>query len=154
MHMFAALGANIQMPPWPPPFMIMGRQGCNTVLKMTLSRGRLKCKKGGMMRTSLAWIQPHPHEAILRHIWIMVNLFLYSSTNYLENPLLPNDWIIVRNHVDDEEEVWDTKDVLEISRDVHNKVEIQTFLVQGINDFCAHTIVATCKTFLYCLFSE
>jgi hypothetical protein len=56
----------------------------------------------------------------------MVNLFLCSSTNYLENQLLPNDLIIVMNHGDNDEEAQDTKDVLESPRDVHNKVEIQT----------------------------
>jgi hypothetical protein len=44
--MFATPGAYIRMAPWPPPFTIMGRQGCDVILKMTLSRGRLKCKKG------------------------------------------------------------------------------------------------------------
>jgi hypothetical protein len=39
MHMFAASGVYIQMSPWPPPFMMMGRQGCGASLKMTLSRG-------------------------------------------------------------------------------------------------------------------
>jgi hypothetical protein len=39
--------------------------------------------------------------------------------------LLPNDLIIVSNH-GDEEDIWDTNDVLESTRDVHNKVEIQT----------------------------
>jgi hypothetical protein len=66
-----------------------------------------------MMRTSLAWIQPHPHGAILRHILNIVNLFLYCSTNYFENRLLPNDLIIVMNYGDDEEDVRDTKDVVE-----------------------------------------
>jgi hypothetical protein len=39
MHMFATLVAYIRMPPWPPPFMIMGRQGGDVALKITLSRG-------------------------------------------------------------------------------------------------------------------
>jgi hypothetical protein len=60
-----------------------------------------------MMRTSLVWIQPHPHGVILRHILNTVNSLLCSSTNYLENHLLPNDLIIVRNHGDDEEDVRD-----------------------------------------------
>jgi hypothetical protein len=77
------------------------------------------------MRTSLTWIQPHHHGAILRHILNTINLFLCSSVNYLKNQLLPNDLIIVWNNRDDED-IWDTKDVLESPRDVHNKVEIQT----------------------------
>jgi hypothetical protein len=40
--------------------------------------------------------------------------------------LLHNDLIIVRKHGDDEEDVRDTKEVLESPKDVHNKVEIQT----------------------------
>jgi hypothetical protein len=48
--MFAAPGA--YMSSWPPPFTIMGGQGCDAGLKMTLSRGQLKYKKGRMMRTS------------------------------------------------------------------------------------------------------
>jgi hypothetical protein len=79
-----------------------------------------------LMRTSLAWIQPHPHGAILRHILNTINSFLCSSTNYLKNRLLPNDLIIVRNHGDDKEDVRDTIDVLESPRDMHKKVEIQT----------------------------
>jgi hypothetical protein len=55
----------------------------------------------------------------------MVNLFLCSITIYIENRLLPNHLIIVRNH-GDEEDVRDTKDELESPRYVHNKVEIQT----------------------------
>jgi hypothetical protein len=78
-----------------------------------------------MMRLSLAWIQLHPHGAILRYILNMVNSFLYSSTNYLENLLLTNDLIIVRNHGNDDEDIQDTKDVLESPRDGHTKVEIQ-----------------------------
>jgi hypothetical protein len=78
------------------------------------------------MRTFLAWIQPHSHRAILRQILNSVNLFLCSYTNYLENQLLHNDLIIVRKHGDDEEDVRDTKEVLESPKDVHNKVEIQT----------------------------
>jgi hypothetical protein len=70
------------------------------------------------MRTSLAWIQP-------RYIVNTVNSFLCTSANYLENRLLPNDLIIVRNHGDDEDDVRDTKEVLESPRDMHNKVEIQ-----------------------------
>jgi hypothetical protein len=63
-----------------------------------------------VMRTSLTWIQPHPHGAILRHIANTIISFLCSSVNYLENRLLPNDLIIVKNHGDGEEDVWDTKD--------------------------------------------
>jgi hypothetical protein len=84
--------------------MMMGRQGCGAALKMTLSRGRLKCKKRRMMRTSITWIQPHSYGAIVRHISNTVILFLCSSINYLENQLLPNDLIIVGNHGDDEED--------------------------------------------------
>jgi hypothetical protein len=103
----------------------MGRQGCDAILKMILSQRRLKCKKGRMMRISLAWIRPHTHEAIIRHILNTVNSFLCSSTNYLENQLLPNNLIIARNHGDDEEDVRGTKNVMKSPRDVHNKVEIQ-----------------------------
>jgi hypothetical protein len=71
-----------------------------------------------MMRISLAWIQS-------RHIVNTVNSFLCLSTNYLEKRSLPNDLIIVRNHEDDEEDVRDTKDVLESPRDTQNMVEIQ-----------------------------
>jgi hypothetical protein len=104
IHMFAASGVYIQMPPWPPPFTMMGRQRCVVALKITLSRGRLKCKKGRMMRTCLSWIQPHPYGAILRYLLNTVNSFLCSSTNYFENRLLHNDLNIVRNHGDDEED--------------------------------------------------
>jgi hypothetical protein len=106
--------------------MMMGRQGCGAALKMTLSRGRLKCKKRRMMRTSIAWIQPHPHEAILRHISNMAITFLCSFINYLENRLLPNNLIIVRNHGDDEEDERDIKRALERQGDAHIKVEIQS----------------------------
>jgi hypothetical protein len=54
MHMFAASGVYIQMSPRPPPFMMVGIQGYAAALKITLSRGRLKCKKGRMMRTCLS----------------------------------------------------------------------------------------------------
>jgi hypothetical protein len=57
------------------------------------------------MRKFLAWIQPHPRIAIIRHILNTVNSFLCYSTNYLENRLLPDDLIIVRNHENDEEDV-------------------------------------------------
>jgi hypothetical protein len=56
------------------------------------------------MRAYVAWRQPHPHGAILRHISNTVISLLCSSVNYLENRLLPNDLIIVRNDGDDEEE--------------------------------------------------
>jgi hypothetical protein len=75
------------------------------------------------MWTSLVWIQPHPHRVILRYSIDTVNSFLCSCNNYLENRVLPNDLIVVRNH-GDEEDVCDTKDVLENQGDVHTKVEI------------------------------
>jgi hypothetical protein len=56
----------------------------------------------------------------------MVNSFLYSSTKYFENRLLPNDLIIVRKHEDDEEDEWDIKRALERQGDVHIKVDIQS----------------------------
>jgi hypothetical protein len=37
MHMFVAPGTYIRMASWPPSFTMMGRQGCDIVLKMTLS---------------------------------------------------------------------------------------------------------------------
>jgi hypothetical protein len=40
--------------------------------------------------------------------------------------LLPNNLILVINHGDDEEDVPDTKDMLESPRDMHTKVEIQS----------------------------
>jgi hypothetical protein len=55
----------------------------------------------------------------------MVNLFLCSFISYLENRLLPNDLIIVRNHGDDEKDVWYIKGVLKSPREVHNKLENQ-----------------------------
>jgi hypothetical protein len=54
--------------------------------------------------TCLSWI--------LWHLLNIVNSFLYSSTNYFENLLLPNDLIIVRNHGDDEDDEWDIKRAL------------------------------------------
>jgi hypothetical protein len=54
------------------------------------------------MWTFVAWIQLHPHGAILRHISNTLISFLCSSVNYFENRLLPNYLIIVRNHGDDE----------------------------------------------------
>jgi hypothetical protein len=89
--------------------MMMGRQVCGAALKMTLSLGWLKCKKGRMMRISLAWIQPYPHGAILRYILNTVNSFLCSFTNYFKNWLLHNVLIVVRNYGDDEEEEWDKR---------------------------------------------
>jgi hypothetical protein len=56
----------------------------------------------------------------------MVNSFLYSSTNYFKNRLLPNDLIIVRKHGDHEEDKWDIKRALERQGDAHIKVEIQS----------------------------
>jgi phosphoribosylanthranilate isomerase len=125
--MFAASGVYIKMPIWPPPFMMMGRQDCGAALKMTLSQGRPKCKKR-RRRTSVAWIQPQSHRAILRHNSNMVISFLSSSINYLDNLLLPNDLIIVQNHGDDEEDTKDIKRVLERQGDVNIKVEIQSNL--------------------------
>jgi hypothetical protein len=55
----------------------------------------------------------------------MVNSFLCSSTNYFENWLLPNDLIIVRNHVNGKEDEWDIKWVQERQGDAYIKVEIQ-----------------------------
>jgi hypothetical protein len=37
IHMFAVSGVYIQMSPWPPPFTMIGRQGCAAALKITLS---------------------------------------------------------------------------------------------------------------------
>jgi hypothetical protein len=77
------------------------------------------------MRTFLSWIQPHLYGAILRHLLNTVNSFLYSSTNYFDNRLPPNDLIIVRNDGDDDEDERDIKRVLERQEDVHINVEIQ-----------------------------
>jgi hypothetical protein len=71
---------------------------------MVISSGPHGAKRAAVMRTSIAWIQAHPHGAILKHISNMVISFLCSSINYLENRLLPNDLIIVSNHGDDEED--------------------------------------------------
>jgi hypothetical protein len=76
------------------------------------------------MRICLSWIQLHPHGTILRHLLKMVNSFLYFSTNYFENRLLPNDLIIVRNYRDDEEDEQNIMRVLERQGDVHIMVEI------------------------------
>jgi hypothetical protein len=95
-------------------------------LKISLSRGPLKCKKGRVVMTCLSWIQPHPHGAILRHLLNMVNTFLCSSTKFFENRLLPNDLIIVRNHGDDEEDEWDIKRARERQGDAHIKVAIKS----------------------------
>jgi hypothetical protein len=126
MHIFAASGVYIQMTPWPPPFTIIGRQGCVAALKITLSQGWLKCKKGRMMRTCLSWIQSHPLGVILRHLLNKVNSFLCSFTNYFDNWLLPNDLITARNYGYDEEDERDIKRALERQGDVHIKVEIQS----------------------------
>jgi hypothetical protein len=64
MCTFVALGANIRMPPWPPTFMIMRRHDFDVTLKMSLSRGWLKCKKGRRRMTCLMWIQPHTQERL------------------------------------------------------------------------------------------
>jgi hypothetical protein len=79
-----------------------------------------------MMRTSVAWIQPHPHRAILRHISNTVISFLCSSVNHLENQLLPNDLIIVMNNRDDDEDERDIKRALERQGDAHINVDIQS----------------------------
>jgi hypothetical protein len=78
------------------------------------------------MRTFLSWIQPHLYGAILRHLLNTVNLFLYSSTSYFYNRLLPNDLIIVRNDEDDDEGERDIKRVLQRQEDAHITVEIQS----------------------------
>jgi hypothetical protein len=126
MNMFAASGVYIEMFPWPPPFMMMKRQGYAVDLKITVSGERLKCKNGRMMRTCLSLIQPQPHIAVLRHLLNTVNSFLCSSTNYSENQLLPNNLIIVKNHGDDEEDERDIKRALERQEDAHIKLEIQS----------------------------
>jgi hypothetical protein len=56
----------------------------------------------------------------------MVNSFLCSSTNYLDNRLLLNNLIIIMNHGDNEEDILDIEDVQKSSRDVPNKLETQT----------------------------
>jgi hypothetical protein len=63
-----------------------------------------------VMGICLVWIQPHTHWAILKYIFNMINSFLCSSTNYLENRLLPIDLIIGRNHGYDKEDARDIKD--------------------------------------------
>jgi hypothetical protein len=78
-----------------------------------------------MIRTFLSWIQPHLYGAILRHLLNTVNSILYSTTNYFDNRLPPNDLIIVRNYGDDDEGERDIKRVLERQEDAHIKVEIQ-----------------------------
>jgi hypothetical protein len=78
------------------------------------------------MRACLSCIQPHPHGAILRYLLNMVNSFLYSSTNYFENRLLPNDLIFISNHGDDVQDKRDIKRALERQGDAHIKVEIQS----------------------------
>jgi hypothetical protein len=105
---------------------MMERQGYPAALKRTLSRGRLKCKNGRMMRTFLSCIQPHPYGAIVSHLLNMVNSFLCSSTSYFDNRLPPNDLIIVRNDRDDDDDEQDIKRVLERQEDAHIKVEIQS----------------------------
>jgi hypothetical protein len=52
-EIMATPGANIQVPPWLPPFTIRGGHGVVAVWKINLSRGQHKCEKGRMMRTSL-----------------------------------------------------------------------------------------------------
>jgi hypothetical protein len=67
-----------------------------------------------LIKICLSRIQPHPHGTILRHLLNTVNPFLYSSTSYFQNRLVPNDLIIVRNHGVDEEHEWDIKRALEM----------------------------------------
>jgi hypothetical protein len=55
------------------------------------------------MRTSLVWIQPHPHRAIQRHILNTVTSFQITLSIDFENILLPKDLTIVRNHRDEED---------------------------------------------------
>jgi hypothetical protein len=55
----------------------------------------------------------------------MVNLFLCYYTNYLENQLLINGLIIVRNQGDDED-IPDTKDVMQSQGNTRTKVEIES----------------------------
>jgi hypothetical protein len=78
------------------------------------------------MWTFVAWIQLHPRGAILRHSSKTLISFLCSSVNYLENRLLPNYLIIVRNHGDDEAVERDIKRALQRQGDAHIKVEIQS----------------------------
>jgi hypothetical protein len=126
MNIFAPSCVYVEMSLWHPPFTMMERQGYVAALKITLSRGWLKCKNGRMMRTFLSWIQPHLYGAILRHLLNTLNSFLYSSTNYFYNRLLPNDLIIVRNDEDDDEGERDIKRVLQRQEDAHITVEIQS----------------------------
>jgi hypothetical protein len=79
-----------------------------------------------LMRSYLSWMQPHSHRAILRHLLNTLNSFLCSSTKYFENRLIPNNLIIVRNRVDDEEDKQHINRVLERQGDVRIKVEIQS----------------------------
>jgi hypothetical protein len=104
---------------------MMERQGYAAALKITLSRGRLKCKNGRMTRTFLSCRQPHPYGAKVSHLLNTVNLFLCYSTNYFDNRLQPNDLIIVTKHGDDDEDERDIKRALERQEDVHINVEIQ-----------------------------
>ncbi len=78
-----------------------------------------------LMRTSVAWIQPHPHGAIPRHISNIVISFLCSFIYYLENRLITNNLIIVRNQGDDED-IPDTKDVMQSQGNTRTKVEIES----------------------------
>jgi hypothetical protein len=78
------------------------------------------------MRTLLSWIQPHLYGAILRHLLNTVNSILYSTTNYFDNLLPPNDLIIVSYYGDDDEGEQDIKRVLERQEDAQIKVLIQS----------------------------
>jgi hypothetical protein len=54
----------------------------------------------------------------------MINSILWSFDKYLENQLVPNDLIMVRNPENDEKGVRDTKEVVETPRGVHKKLYI------------------------------
>jgi hypothetical protein len=56
-----------------------------------------------MMSKSLAWIQPQPYGAILRHILNMANSFQITLSIDFNNILIPNNLIIVTNLGDYEE---------------------------------------------------
>jgi hypothetical protein len=55
-----------------------------------------------------------------------VNSFLCSSVNDLENRLLPNDLIVIKNQGVDHGGHVDIKRVLERQGNMHNKVEVQS----------------------------
>jgi hypothetical protein len=99
----------------------MGGYSGDVALKMTLSRRRLKYKKGISMRASLAWIQSHllygvrirSHGVVIvRHILNTIKSFLCSSANDFKN-------------------IWNIKRVLEnqIRRSAHQGGEIIQFRI-------------------------